>query len=113
MIYEQRIYHAMPGWMADLLRRFEQVTVPIWERVEIRQVGFWTYAVGGSNHDLVYLLEWESMAEREQKWTAFQADPEWIEKRNQTEEEGPLISSISNAFLQPTKFSKMGNARQA
>ena len=29
MIYEQRIYHAMPGRMPDLLARFEQVTLAI------------------------------------------------------------------------------------
>ena len=105
MIYEQRIYHAMPGRMPDLLRRFEQVTLPIWARLDIRQAGFWTIMVGGSNHDLIYLLAWDSMAERDRIWTAFTADPEWLEKRAKTEENGPLISSFSNAFLQPTSFS--------
>lgn len=105
MIYEQRIYHAMPGRLPDLLKRFEQVTLPIWARFGIRQAGFWTFAVGGSNHDLVYLLAWDSMAEREQKWTAFSTDPEWLEKRGKTEQNGPLVSSLSNAFLQPTAFS--------
>ncbi len=107
MIYEQRIYHAMPGRMPDLLNRFEQITLGIWARHGIRQAGFWTFAVGGSNHDLVYLLAWDSMAEREQKWAAFQADPEWIEKRSQTERNGPLISSFNNSFLQPTVFSSV------
>jgi hypothetical protein len=107
MIYEQRIYHAMPGRMPDLLKRFEQVTLPIWTRFGIRQAGFWTVLVGGSNHDLIYLLAWASMGEREQKWTAFSADPEWLEKRSETEQNGALVSSFSNAFLQPTAFSKV------
>lgn len=110
MIYEQRIYHAMPGRLPDLLRRFEQVTLPIWARLGIRQVGFWTFLVGGSNHDLIYLLEWESMAEREQKWADFSADSEWLEKRKKTEENGPLLSSLTNVFLRPTNFSKIGNS---
>ncbi len=105
MIYEQRIYHAMPGRMPDLLSRFEQVTLPIWARLGIRPAGFWTVLVGGSNQDLIYLLAWDSMAEREQKWAAFSADPEWLEKRRKTEQNGPLISSLSNAFWQPTAFS--------
>ena len=105
MIYEQRIYHAMPGRMPDLLRRFEQVTLPIWQRMGIRQAGFWTYVVGGSNQDLVYMLAWESMAERDRLWTAFSNDPEWLQKRGQTEENGPLLRSLENAFLQPTGFS--------
>lgn len=110
MIYEQRTYHALPGRMPDLLRRFEAVTLPIWARIGIRQTGFWTYAVGGSNHDLVYLLAWESMAEREQKWTAFSSDPEWLAKRRESEANGPLLSSFSNAFLQPTSFSAVPTA---
>ena len=105
MIYEQRIYHAMPGRMPDLLKRFERVTLAIWARLGIRQAGFWTVEVGGSNHDLIYLLAWDSMAEREQKWTAFLADLELLEKRSESEQNGALISSFSNAFLKPTGFS--------
>jgi nitroimidazol reductase NimA-like FMN-containing flavoprotein (pyridoxamine 5'-phosphate oxidase superfamily) len=105
MLYEQRIYHAMPGRMPDLLKRFEQVTLPIWERHGIRQAGFWTVLVGGSSQDLYYLLAWDSMAERDQKWSVFMSDPEWLRKRAESEQNGPLVSSLSNAFLQPTEFS--------
>jgi hypothetical protein len=105
MIYEQRIYHAMPGRLPDLLKRFDQVTLQIWARLGIRQAGFWTFEVGGSNHDLIYLLAWDSMTEREQKWAAFLADPEWLAKRNESEKNGALVSSLSNAFLKPTAFS--------
>ena len=107
MIYEQRTYHAMPGRMPDLLRRFEGVTLPIWSRMGIRQAGFWTYLVGGPSHDLVYLLAWESMAERDERWTAFTGDAEWLAKRAESERNGPLISSFTNAFLQPTAFSEV------
>jgi hypothetical protein len=104
-VYEQRIYHAMPSRMPDLLARFQHVTLPIWARLDIHQAGFWTVEVGGSNHDLIYLLRWSSMAEREEKWAIFLADPEWLEKRSKTEQNGALISSYSNAFLKPTAFS--------
>ena len=105
MVYEQRIYHAMPGRMPDLLRRFERVTLPIWDRLGIRQAGFWTVLIGGSTHDLIYLLAWDSMAERERKMAEFLADPEWLVKRAESERDGPLISAFENAFLQPTAFS--------
>ena len=107
MIYEQRIYHAMPGRLPDLLNRFATVTLPIWSRLGIRQAGFWTVLVGGSNQDLIYLLAWESMADREQKWNAFSVDPEWLEKRAITEQNGALVTSFENAFLQPTSFSSV------
>lgn len=97
----------MPGRLPDLLARFEQATLAIWAHHGIQQVGFWTVLVGESNQDLIYLLAWTSMAEREQKWAAFVADPEWLNQRDRTEANGPLISSLSNAFLQPTSFSNL------
>src|SRR5690606_31622680 len=70
MIYELRIYHCMPGMLPALLRRFEDHTLRIWERHGIVQAGFWKVLVGENNHDLTYLLRWESMADREKRWNA-------------------------------------------
>jgi hypothetical protein len=105
MIHELRIYHCAPGRLPALLKRFETITLKIWQRHGIRQAGFWTVTVGDNNNDLYYLLEWSSLAEREQKWTAFQSDPEWIAKRAETEKDGPILTSLSNLILQPTSFS--------
>ena len=76
MIYELRIYECVPGGLPDLHRRFETITLKIWERMGIKQAGFWIADVGTSN-ELTYLIAWESLAEREEKWAKFQADPEW------------------------------------
>lgn len=107
MIYEMRVYRCVPGRLPNLLKRFETITLKIWERHGIRQAGFWTTLVGESNMDLTYLLAWESMADRETKWTAFQADPEWNEKRAETEKDGAIVANIVNQFLQPTGFSSV------
>jgi hypothetical protein len=64
-------------------------------------------AIGATNQDLYYLLEWESLAEREKKWATFQADPEWIAARAETERDGQLIAEITNYILQPTPYSKV------
>lgn len=105
MIHELRIYHCISGRLPNLLRRFETVTLALWAKHGIRQAGFWTVAVGDSNQDLYYLVEWESLAERETKWGAFQSDPEWMARRAESEADGPIIASISNLILQPTSFS--------
>ncbi len=107
MIYEMRVYRCVPGRLPALLKRFETVTLGMWEKHGIRQAGFWTTAVGESNQDLTYLLAWESLAEREQKWNAFQSDPEWIAKRAETEKDGPIVANIVNQILQPTAFSSV------
>jgi len=67
MLYELRIYHCVPGRLPDLLKRFDTITLGIWERHGIQQAGFWTVAIGDSNQALYYFLKWESLADREKK----------------------------------------------
>ncbi|HKV53054.1 MAG TPA: NIPSNAP family protein [Candidatus Binataceae bacterium] len=105
MLYELRNYHCLPGRLPALVKRFETVTVRLFEKHGIRQLGFWTVAVGESNQDLIYILQWETLADREKRFAAFQSDPEWIEARRKSEEDGPLVASISNSILTPTAFS--------
>jgi hypothetical protein len=105
MIYEQRVYSCIPGKLPALLKRFEDHTLGIWQKHGIRPAGFWTVLVGDGNNDLHYMLAWESLAEREQKWATFQADPAWHKARDESEKDGPLIANIKSAFLRPTAFS--------
>ena len=107
MIHEMRVYRCVPGRLPALLKRFETITLDLWKRHGIRQAGFWTTAVGESNQDLTYLLAWESLAEREQKWNAFASDPEWLEKRAETEKDGQIVANVSNQILVPTAFSSV------
>jgi hypothetical protein len=105
MIHELRIYHCVPGRLPALLKRFDTITLKLWEKHGIRQAGFWTVLVGSSNQDLYYLLEWESLAEREQKWNKFAADPDWLTARAKTEEDGQIVAAVENLLLAPTAFS--------
>jgi NIPSNAP len=105
MIYEMRVYRTVPGRLPALLKRFEDVTLKLWDKHGIKQAGFWTTLVGDSNQELTYLLAWESLADREKKWKTFMADPQWISARAKSEKDGPIIQTASNQILQPTAFS--------
>jgi hypothetical protein len=107
MLYEQRIYTCLPGRLPALNRRFETVTLKLWEKHAIRPVGFWTTLVGENANDLTYLLAWESMAERERKWSAFGSDPDWLKARAESERDGPILARIRNQFLAPTSYSAL------
>ncbi|NVN86380.1 MAG: NIPSNAP family protein [Rhodopseudomonas sp.] len=107
MIYETRVYRCVPGRLPALLKRFETITLKLWEKRGIRPVGFFTTLVGASNQELTYILAWESLAEREQKWNAFATDPEWLAARAKTEEDGQIVDNIVNQLLQPTAFSAL------
>ena len=99
MIHELRIYSCLPGRLPALLKRFESATLKIWEKHGIRQAGFWTVLIGDGNHDLHYLLAWESLAEREKKWGAFMADPAWIAARADSERDGPILANVNSMIL--------------
>ena len=107
MIYELRIYRCLPGRLPALMKRFETTTLKMWEKHGIRQAGFFTTVIGESNQDLTYLIAWESMAEREAKWDAFQSDPVWIAARAESEKDGAIVANISSQFLAPTAFSSV------
>ena len=107
MIYELRVYRCVPGRLPALLKRFDTITLDLWKRHGIRQAGFWTTLVGESAFELTYMIAWQSLADREAKWTTFQSDPEWIRVRNESEKDGPINANISNQLLAPTAFSAL------
>lgn len=107
MIYELRVYRCVPGRLPVLLKRFETATLKLWEKHGIRPTGFFTTLIGESNQELTYLLAWESLAEREKKWTAFMADPDWISARTKSEEDGQIVGNIVSQLLTPTAFSAL------
>jgi hypothetical protein len=107
MIYELRVYSCLPGRLPKLLDRFQNTTLALWQKHGIRQAGFWTTLIGHSNHELTYLLEWESLAERETKWNAFISDPEWLQARDASEAAGQIVERVTNSILKPTAFSSV------
>jgi NIPSNAP len=105
MIYELRMYRAVPGKLPALMSRFQNRTLRIWETHGIRQAGFWTTVVGPSNQQLTYMLAWDNLREREKRWGAFMSDPEWLAVAAETEKDGQLVQDIRNQLLAPTAFS--------
>jgi len=107
VIHELRIYRCLPGRLPDLNKRFEAVTLKLWEKHGFRPVGFWTTVIGASNQDLTYLLEWKDLGERERVWAAFMSDPEWLKARAESEQNGAIVANITSSILAPTAFSRL------
>lgn len=105
MLYELRTYTAMPGRLPDLHRRFVEVTLGYFKKHGIQAVGFWTYELGGSSDQLLYILAYQSLADREAKWGAFIADQERQAKFAETERNGPLVRRLTAQMLRPTPYS--------
>lgn len=107
MILEMRVYRCLPGRLPALLKRFETTTLKLWEKHGIEQAGFFTTVIGTSNQELTYFLKWDSLAERETKWTAFMTDPDWVNARAKSEEDGQIVGNIVSQLLAPTAFSSI------
>ena len=56
MILEMRVYRCVPGRLPALLKRFETITLKLWDRLGIKQAGFFTTLIGKSNQELTYML---------------------------------------------------------
>ena len=104
MVYELRTYRIPEGRMPDILNRFETTTLDIFKKYGIEVVGFWTRS---DANELVYICRFESEAALEEAWTAFRADPEWIEAKARTEANGPIVGEVISNILVPTSFSPM------
>ena len=107
MLYELRTYTAMPGRLPDLHKRFADVTLGFFKKCGIQVVGFWTNEIGGPSDQLIYILAYESLADREKKWGAFLADPERLAKFAESERNGPLVRRLTAQMLRPTAYSPM------
>ncbi len=106
MIYEWRIYEVVPGKMDALNARFANLTLDIFNRLDMQVVGFWQAMIGTSNI-LYYMLAFRDLAHRDQAWKAFAQDPDWIAGRAETEKDGPLVAKVRSMIFRPTSYSPL------
>lgn len=98
MLYELRVYDILPGKMGAITDRFANITLGYFRKHGFRPLLF-AEPVIGTSHQLTYLLQWESLAERERCWDAFSADPGWLAARAETERAGPIVRRFTSSIL--------------
>jgi len=105
-VYELRLYHVNEGKMDKLIGRFGDHTDAIFQRHNMKSIGYWRPEDEPYSKNLfVYILEHRSREEARQNWAAFQADPEWKKVKADSETEGPLANHVDSYFMDPTSFS--------
>ena len=107
-VYELRIYHANEGKLDSVVARFRDHTVQIFNRHNMKSVGYWVpQDAPDSKNLLIYILEHPNRQEADKNWAAFQADPEWQKVRTASEVNGALVGKIDRYFMNPTDFSAL------
>lgn len=103
MIYELRIYHIHQGKMEDIHKRFKDVTFGLFEKHGMKVVDFWEDSEEGNK--IYYIMEHESMEDRNKNFDSFRNDPEWIEAKEKSEEQGPIVAKLENYFMKRVPYS--------
>src|ERR1700730_2630126 len=106
VVYELRVYHAAPGRLGDLLARFREHTVKLFERHGMKNVAYWTpLDEPAKSNTLIYILQHASREAAEASWKAFRDDPEWKSVKDKSEENGKLVEKVDSTYMGLTDFS--------
>jgi len=105
-VYELRTYTSAEGKLPELLARFRDHTVKLFEKHGMTNVGYWVpQAEPGHSNTLIYMLSFPSKEAADKSWAAFRADPEWTKVRTESEVNGRLTTRVESVFLDPADFS--------
>ncbi len=104
--FEMRTYTAAEGKLEALNARFRDHTNALFLKHGMTVIGYWTPTDGErAKNTLVYILAYPDRESRETMWKAFQADPDWVKGRTESEKDGKLVTNVKSEFLNATDYS--------
>lgn len=105
MLYEVREYEAVPGRLPALVTRFRDHTLALFDKhgFDLAFISLTEFG-DNANNELVYVLRFGSYQEMQERWAAFQGDPEWRQVRQDSEKEGPLVARVGRRLLNDAVF---------
>ena len=112
-VYQLRMYHLNPGKMQATQDRFRNHVISIWNRHDMHAIGYWTPAdppdgdKPSNQNMIVYILQHSSREAGVKNWAAFNADPEWVKAKADSEVNGKLVDHVDDIYLNPTDFSPL------
>jgi hypothetical protein len=106
VVYELRVYHTYEGKLDDLLTRFREHTMRIFEKHGMTNVAYWTPTDDPlKGKTLFYVIAHASREAAATNWQAFRDDPEWKSVQAKSEANGKLVEKVDSTFLMLTDFS--------
>jgi hypothetical protein len=105
-VFELRLYHAAAGKLPDLLARFREHTMQLFEKHGMKNIAYWTPTdEPEKSNTLIYVLQHPSREEATANWKSFQDDPEWKAVKEKSEVNGKLVDKVESTFMALTDFS--------
>jgi hypothetical protein len=105
-IYELRTYTAADGKLDNVVARFRDNTIRIFNRHHMKSVGYWLPTEGDkAGKTLIYILEHANHEDALKNWAEFNTDPEWQKVKAESEKDGKIVTNAERVFMSPTDFS--------
>ncbi|MFN7994583.1 MAG: NIPSNAP family protein [Bryobacteraceae bacterium] len=105
-VFELRTYTCYEGKLPDLLARFRNHTMAIFEKHGMTNVGYWVPQDGPlSKNTLIYIISHPSREAATKHWEEFRQDPEWQKVQKESEANGKIVSKVDSVFMEATDFS--------
>jgi len=107
-VFELRTYTCYEGKLPDLLARFRNHTIRIFEKHGMTSIAYWVpQDAPASQNTLIYILAHPSREAAKKNWEAFRNDPEWQKVQKESEANGKIVSKVVSVFMDPTDFSPL------
>ena len=105
-VYELRVYHTPEGKLPDLLTRFREHTMALFEKHGIKNIAYWTPTDDPlKGKTLIYIIAHPSREQATANWDAFRNDPEWVSVREKSEANGKIVEKVDSTFMTMADFS--------
>ena len=107
-VFELRTYTCNEGKLPDLLARFRNHTMQLFEKHGMTSIGYWVpQDAPASQNTLIYILAHPSREAAKKNWDAFRNDPEWQKVQKESEANGKIVIKVESVYMDPADFSPM------
>lgn len=107
-IFELRTYesHSIKAAKKKIEMFNEGGEIAIFKKTGLQPVFFGETIIGPKLPNLMYMVVFEDMAQRDKNWTVFNSDPEWQKLRDNPAYKD-TVSNVTDIILQPTQYSQI------
>ncbi|WP_367913396.1 NIPSNAP family protein [Leadbetterella sp. DM7] len=102
-LFEMRTYDCYPGKYADLIKRFKDHAMTLFEKHGMTNIMYFDTDDGS----LLYFRTHPDAETAARSLAAFRSDPQWINVRDESEKDGKIVKNMEGIFLRPVDFSRM------
>jgi NIPSNAP len=106
-VFELRVYNAHPNRLPDVLARFRNHTVKLFEKHGMQNLVYFTSIPQKADETskLYYFLGHRDQAAGKAAFETFRQDPAWHQVRDASEANGKIVERVVSVYLRPVDFS--------